>query len=274
MPSRGADKIIKRYPNRRVILSTHAFLNTSSARPTSTQFGRTDGTMSAEAVWQQLIRPNCNVFMVINGHYPGEGRRTDLNNCGQPVHQVLTDYQSRANGGDGWLRYYTFKPSENKIYAYTYSPTRSAGAGEFEADASSQFVLDYAMQGTPFTVLATNSGVASGANTTAAWSGLAAGTEDDVVRHGQRRHRHDDRARVEFHRFERDDATPVAVNDAYTIAEDGALTPGGAGVLGNDANGDDNSLTSILVEGPTARNAGAERRRELHPHARSELQRP
>ena len=35
-----ADKIIKANPNRRVILSTHAFLNTSSARPTGTQFGR------------------------------------------------------------------------------------------------------------------------------------------------------------------------------------------------------------------------------------------
>ena len=109
-----ADKIIKRYPNRRVILSSHLFLDTSNARPTSAQF-RSNGT-SAEAVWQQIIKPNCNVFMVVNGHYPGEGRRTDLNNCGQPVHQVLMDYQSRANGGDGWLRYFTFKPSENKIY--------------------------------------------------------------------------------------------------------------------------------------------------------------
>ena len=86
-----ADKIIKANPNRRVILSTHAFLNASNARPTSAQF-RSNGT-SAEAVWQQIIKPNCNVFMVINGHYPGEGRRTDLNNCGQPVHQVLMDYQ-------------------------------------------------------------------------------------------------------------------------------------------------------------------------------------
>src|SRR5207253_2399591 len=123
-----ADKIIKRYPNRRVILSTHLFLDTTNTRPTSAQF-RPNGT-SAEAVWQQIIKPNCNVFMVINGHYPGEGRRTDLNNCGQPVHQILMDYQDRANGGDGWLRYFTFKPSENRIYAYTYSPTRNGALGE------------------------------------------------------------------------------------------------------------------------------------------------
>ena len=87
-----ADKIINRYPNRRVILSTHAFLNTSSARPTGLQF-RPRRRHVGRNVWQQLIKPNCNVFMVINGHYPGEGRRTDLNDCGQPVHQVLTDYQ-------------------------------------------------------------------------------------------------------------------------------------------------------------------------------------
>src|SRR5207247_1992160 len=114
---------------------------------------------------QQIIKPNCNVFMVINGHYPGEGRRTDLNDCGQPVHQILMDYQDRANGGDGWLRYFTFKPSENKIYAYTYSMTRNGGAGEFETDSTSQFVLDYDMQGTPFSVIATNTSISSGTRT-------------------------------------------------------------------------------------------------------------
>ncbi len=244
-----ADKIIKRYPNRRVILSTHAFLNTSSVRPTATQFGRTDGSMSAEAVWQQLIRPNCNVFMVINGHYPGEGRRTDLNNCGQPVHQVLTDYQSLANGGDGWLRYYTFKPSENKIYAYTYSPTRNGGAGQFDTKASSQFSLDYAMQGAAFTVIGTNAGVTSGSNTTTAWSGLLPGSEYEwyaTVNDGK----------VtttgpvwSFTASSGSNSPPVAVNNAYTVAEDATLTVTGTGVLGNDTDADDNNLTAILVQG-------------------------
>ena len=53
--------------------------------------------------------------MVLNGHYPGEGRRTDNNACGDPVHQVLSDYQERSNGGDGWLRIMTFTPAENRI---------------------------------------------------------------------------------------------------------------------------------------------------------------
>lgn len=172
-----ADKILKRYPNRRAILSTHIYLNASGVRPTSPLF-RSNGT-SAEQVWQQLIRPNCNVFMVVNGHYQGEARRTDLNNCGQPVHQVVQDYQDGPNGGDGWLRYFTFKPAENKIYAHTFSPTRNAGAGEFDTDAASQFTLDYAMQGASFVTLGTLSQMASGSRATVTWSGLAPKTKHE-----------------------------------------------------------------------------------------------
>ena len=113
--------VLDQYPARRAIITTHAFVNTSNARATGV-INRPDGN-SPEVLWQQLIRSNCNIFLVLNGHFPGEGRRTDLNDCGQPVHQVLADYQSRVNGGDGWLRYLTFKPGENKIYVYTYSPT-------------------------------------------------------------------------------------------------------------------------------------------------------
>jgi hypothetical protein len=171
-----ANQLLQAHPNRRAIISTHAFLNASGSRPTSPVY-QTNGN-SAEEIWQQLIRPNCNVFMVLSGHYPGEARRTDLNDCGKPVYQVLQDYQSRPNGGDGWLRYFTFHPEENKIHAYTYSPTRNGGLGEFETDGNSQFTLDYDMQGGgEFQVIATNSGVPSGSNTTAVWQSLSPGTQ-------------------------------------------------------------------------------------------------
>ncbi|PYR69576.1 MAG: hypothetical protein DMF88_05630, partial [Acidobacteria bacterium] len=244
-----ADKIIKRYPNRRVILSTHLFLDTTNTRPTSAQF-RSNGT-SAEAVWQQIIKPNCNVFMVINGHYPGEGRRTDLNNCGQPVHQVLMDYQSRANGGDGWLRYFVFKPSQNKIFAYTYSPTRNGGAGEFETDDSSQFVLNYDMQGAPFSVIGANTNVSSGSATNTTWSGLLPGGEYewyvDV---------NDGKATTtgpiwSFSASAAANTPPVATSDVFNLNEDSALTVPLPGVLANDTDADDNSLTAVLVQGPS-----------------------
>jgi hypothetical protein len=169
-----ADRILKQYPNRRAIISTHLFLNASGVRPT-TVLNRPDGT-PAETVWQQIIRTNCNVFLVLNGHYPGEANRTDLNACGQPVHQLASDYQSRVNGGDGWLRYLTFKPTENKIYVYTYSPTLNGAAGAFETDSNSQFVLDYGMQAAAYSPISTQSNIASGSTVSTAWSELNANT--------------------------------------------------------------------------------------------------
>ena len=166
-----ADEIIDRYPDRQVILSTHAFVNTSNARPTSRVTTRADG-LSAAQVWTQLVAPNCNVFMVVNGHYPGEGRLTSTNSCGEPVHQVLTDYQSRANGGDGWLRYYTFQPSANTIEAWTYSPK----LGTFETDATSQFDLAYDMTALAGFDLIGTVETTSGATASIPWPGRAPST--------------------------------------------------------------------------------------------------
>ena len=131
-------------------------MNTSNARPTS-PISRPDGR-SAEYVWNNLIKTNCQIHLVLNGHYPGEGRRRDLNNCNEPVHQLLADYQSRANGGDGWLRYMTFRPADNEIDVRTYSPTLSS----YETDANSQFTLDFDMTaaGAPFQVIGTDTNVA------------------------------------------------------------------------------------------------------------------
>src|SRR2546426_2026567 len=185
--------------------------------------------------------------MVINGHYPGEGRRTDLNDCGQPVHQVLMDYQSRANGGDGWLRYFSFKPSENKIYAYTYSPT----LGQFETDSSSQFVLDYDMMGASFSVIATNANVSSGARTTAAWASLTPGTDYEwyvAVSDGKVT---TTSAVWSFRASAKGNAAPVASNDPYSVGEDSTLTVAASGVLSNDSDADANSLSALLVSSPT-----------------------
>jgi len=136
-----ANDIISRYPDREVIVSTHAFLDGSGTVPSNQVTARPDGTSAAE-VWDQLIYPNCNVFLVVSGHYSGEARRTSDNACGLPVHQILTNYQSRTNGGDGWLRYYTFRPTLNQIDAFTYSPS----LGKFR-DGQQQRVLARAQHG-------------------------------------------------------------------------------------------------------------------------------
>jgi subtilase family serine protease len=76
------------------------------------------------------------------------------------------------------MRYLTFKPAENKINVYTFSPTLNSGAGVFEVDANSQFVLDYNMQRAAFAPIATRS-AAAGSIAAATWSGLVPGVSYD-----------------------------------------------------------------------------------------------
>ena len=139
-----AKRVLAAYPQRRAILVTHAFLNTAGTIDTALQ--RPGGNSPAQ-LWSKLVAPSCQIFLVLNGHFHdgdrSEARRTDTNSCGRPVHEVLSDYQSRVNGGDGWLRYYTFRPSLNAIQAVTYSPTRA----RYETDADSAFTLPYDMSG-------------------------------------------------------------------------------------------------------------------------------
>jgi PKD repeat protein len=141
-----AQRVLDAHPDRRVILTTHSYVNVSGAF--STQMLRTDvAGNSGSAMWQKLVAPNCQIFLVVNGHFTsgldGEAHRTDTNACGRPVHAALSDFQGRPNGGDGWLRYYTFSPSRDEITATTYSPWLNA----FETDADSVFTLNYDMAG-------------------------------------------------------------------------------------------------------------------------------
>ncbi len=179
-----AQNVIDAFPNRHVIISTHAFVNAAGARGSS-PVSRADG-QSAQTVWTSLISPNCEIFMVVNGHYHGQGRRTDNNSCGEPVFQLNSDYQDFANGGDGYLRYYTFKPSEDKIYAYTYSPTLNS----FDTPlADDQFTLDWDMGG-PQAVhrrSARSQAWTPGDHATVQWNGLQQATRVRVVRGRERR---------------------------------------------------------------------------------------
>ncbi|MET1016916.1 MAG: PKD domain-containing protein, partial [Leifsonia flava] len=80
-----AQKVLDAYPDRRAIISTHGFINTVGNRSNVTV--RSDpGINSAVQVWNELIYDNCNIFLVLNGHWhdgdEGEANRTDPNACG------------------------------------------------------------------------------------------------------------------------------------------------------------------------------------------------
>jgi Calcineurin-like phosphoesterase len=134
--------VLKTYPNYRAIVATHHYLNPSPpARDTSWPFPRSGGNLG-EDIWQKFVRSQPNIFMVHSGHIFGQGMQTSTNDFGKRVYEIVANYHpALPNGGNGWLRYYTFKPSLNQIHAFTYSPTLS----RFAKDANSQFVLTYNM---------------------------------------------------------------------------------------------------------------------------------
>ena len=125
-----ADNLLKTYSDRRAIISSHYIINADGS------FGP-----QGQAIYDQL-KINPNLFMMLCGHVNpnAEASRTDTFN-GNTVHTLLSNYQDRSNGGDGWMRYLEFMPTEGKIAVSTYSPTLD----QYETDLNSRFVLDYAM---------------------------------------------------------------------------------------------------------------------------------
>ncbi|MFV0426430.1 MAG: fibronectin type III domain-containing protein [Beutenbergiaceae bacterium] len=139
-----AQRVIDAYPDRTVIMATHGWITQTGDWMNWTLRTDTD-TNTAVDVFNNFVYNNCSISMVVAGHMAdkttGEANRTDLNACGEPVQQILTDYQRRDNGGDGWLRYYTFNPAEATVDAYTYSPVLD----QYENDENSQFSLPIAL---------------------------------------------------------------------------------------------------------------------------------
>ncbi|RXZ73295.1 PKD domain-containing protein [Agromyces albus] len=173
-----AQRVLDAHPARRAIVATHAYVNVAGEH--SAQVQRTDVPgNSGAAIWQKLVYPNCNIFLVVNGHFTqgldGEANRTDPNACGKPVHAALSDFQGRPNGGDGWLRYYTFTPAANEIRATTYSPWLN----QYETDADSSFAVAYEMAAPPALPQLGVQTVASGASGSVPLPELAPGTVFD-----------------------------------------------------------------------------------------------
>jgi hypothetical protein len=140
-----ADNVLSKYSNRRAIISTHAYLDTDGSRLDHGPAG--DNINGGTAIWENLVVPNKNVFLVLCGHAvnsdTGIGEAEKIDNLGgRVVYQLLSDYQGmRPNGGDGYLRMMEFVPSENTIYVQTYSPNFD----NYMTGPSSQFELYYPM---------------------------------------------------------------------------------------------------------------------------------
>ena len=140
------NETIKQHADTPVILATHAFLRgdgswtSISGGGVCTKIAQSEG-YSTKAIWDLVVYPNPNVFLVVSGHSGGDNKRIDQNIEKKPVLQVVIDYQHLKNGGDGMLKIVRFDPSKDQIHFQTYSPWLDSYASGTRSD----FSFDYDM---------------------------------------------------------------------------------------------------------------------------------
>lgn len=116
-----AKQVIDQHPQHAVIIATHSYLGLKERDKLGPTAYKIAGN-SGEQMWEKFIAKNSRIFLVVSGHFSGVQQQVSKNEAGLPVLEILTDYQSTGNGGDGWLRTMRFVPAENKIYIDAYSP--------------------------------------------------------------------------------------------------------------------------------------------------------
>ena len=228
--------VLNSFPDRIGMMTTHAYLGLSAERNTHV-------CGATQYLWDGLALTSPNLHFMLSGHVHGESRRIDMAN-GHPVFQMLADYQSRASGGEGWLRILRFVPAEDKVYVQTYSPWLN----QYESDADSEFTLDFPMGGA-FTTAGT-AVVNSGGTASIVPQDLLPNTEYEwqvTVTNGSGKTRTGPVWRFTTGTLVPPNEPPVANGDAYSVMSGNTLNTAAPGVLGNDTDPESNPLTVELV---------------------------
>lgn len=167
-----ADALLERYSDRNAIIALHQYIDPN---------GRYSGP-GAE-VFEQLVKPHDNVFLVLNGHHRGTSRNA-VTIGDRIVHEVFANYQGEAEGGAGYLRLLKFDAEENMLHMNTYSPYKDQynyfqnGEDEFSLpvrlkSVQKQVSTNYiAVLAKTEEVIGKQTKVASGAQANAAWNNL------------------------------------------------------------------------------------------------------
>ena len=135
-----AAEVIRQHPGLPTIISTHDYMSKEGERVANRII---DGHLvdpmhnNPGMVWDKFISQNDQIFLVLCGHQHGQAWRVDDNAAGNPVWQVLADYQDRGQTaldagvksvlpvgiGDGWMRLMSFDLSgeDPRMIVETYS---------------------------------------------------------------------------------------------------------------------------------------------------------
>jgi hypothetical protein len=107
-----ANQVVAANPTRRVIILSHDYMDQQGVLTTS-------GT----AIWNNLASKYKNVQFVIAGHLNFSHRKVTNGINGNPVVQMLSDYQTPGvREPNTYIRLLTFDPAAGTVSAKTYSP--------------------------------------------------------------------------------------------------------------------------------------------------------
>ncbi len=124
-----AGKLLEQYDSRSAILVTHEYLNEDNTRiPMMAELRASHPVLmelnSAEDLWNDLAGRYPNVVLVLSGHVTGDGAGYAVASGvhGNPVHEMMVNFQMRLDGGEGYLRLLEFQPDGRTVQVRTYSP--------------------------------------------------------------------------------------------------------------------------------------------------------
>jgi hypothetical protein len=126
--------ILREHPNSVAILLFHGYIQTNGTY-----------TVVGKKMFEQVVRPNPNVKLVLSGHVLGTAVRfedVDDNGDGAPDRRVtalMYNYQN-ADMDCGQLRLLTFDPMARSLRVLTYSPYQKRYYRDF-VYSSSDFLL-------------------------------------------------------------------------------------------------------------------------------------
>lgn len=113
-----ARAVLDDYSTTPTILMSHEFL-----APVVDPPGGAAQTSYGRDLWDQLIKTNNEVFLVICGHISASRYRIDQNDYGNDVVQILVNYQNMHAGGNGYMRLIEFDFWNSTMEHLTFSPS-------------------------------------------------------------------------------------------------------------------------------------------------------
>jgi formylglycine-generating enzyme required for sulfatase activity len=143
-----AEDVLAAHPRALTLLTTHNYLaetggggsagtgNGLRGRVTTSYVpGIAPTRTSGEVIFQRLVRPFNQVYMVVCGHNFAQYNLLETNAYGKPVHELLIDYQTLPNGGNAFLRTLEFRPATTTPVQVSYS-ARSPGQPRITASTT------------------------------------------------------------------------------------------------------------------------------------------